>query len=110
MIKDSQSAVDITTESEVLVSSSLHQAKQADEIIVSFEQKMSEIQDLSYLISTAAEEQAATVAELDKNINRITCLADETNSKADSAKDEAMSQIEIAKDLENNVSKFVFDR
>lgn len=110
MIKDSQSAVDITTESEVLVSNSLHQAKQADEIIVSFEQKMSEIQDLSYLISTAAEEQAATVAELDKNINRITCLADETNSKADSAKDEAMSQIEIAKDLEKNVSKFVFER
>lgn len=110
MIIDSKSAVDVTTQSEVLVSDSLQQAKLADAIIVSFETKMAEIQDLSYLISTAAEEQAATVGELDKNINRIACLADETNSKAEFAKDEAISQIAIAKNLESNVSKFVFER
>jgi len=110
MIVDSQSAVEVTTQSEELVGDSLLQAKLADEIIASFEVKMSEVQDLSYLISTAAEEQAVTVGELDKNINRIAGLADETSNKAESAKDEAISQIEIAKDLEGNVSKFVFER
>jgi methyl-accepting chemotaxis protein len=110
MVVDSKSAVDVTTQSEILVSESLEQAKLADAIIVSFENKMAEIQDLSYLISTAAEEQAATVGELDRNINRIASLADETNSKAESAKDEAISQITIAKNLEKNVSKFIFER
>lgn len=110
MIIDSKLAVDVTTQSEVLVGDSLQQAKLADAIIVNFENKMTEILDLSYLISTAAEEQAATVGELDKNINRIACLADETNSKAEFAKDEAISQIAIAKNLESNVSKFIFER
>ncbi|TEW50145.1 methyl-accepting chemotaxis protein [Psychromonas algicola] len=110
MVVDSQSAVEVTTQSEALVGDSLEQAKLADDIIASFESKMAEVQDLSYLISTAAEEQAATVTELDQNINRIASLADETNHKAESAKDEAMGQIEIAKNLESNVSKFVFER
>jgi len=110
MVVDSQSAVEVTAKSETLVGDSLEQAKLADEIIASFESKMAEVQDLSYLISTAAEEQAATVTELDQNINRIASLADETNNKAESAKDEAMGQIEIAKNLESNVSKFVFER
>lgn len=110
MIIDSKLAVEVTTHSEILVGDSLQQAKLADAIIVNFENKMTEILDLSYLISTAAEEQAATVGELDKNINRIACLADETNNKAEFAKDEAISQIAIAKNLESNVSKFVFER
>jgi len=110
MVVDSQSAVEVTSLSETLVGDSLEQAKLADEIIASFEMKMSEVQDLSYLISTAAEEQAATVTELDQNINRITSLADETNQKAESAKDQAMGQIAIAKNLESNVAKFVFER
>ena len=110
MVVDSQSAVEVTSRSETLVGDSLEHAKLADEIIASFETKMAEVQDLSYLISTAAEEQAATVTELDQNINRITSLADETNQKAESARDEAMGQIEIAKNLESNVAKFVFER
>ena len=110
MILDSKMTVDATTKSEGLVNESLKQAKLADEMIASFESKMSEVQDLSYLISTATEEQAVTVAELDKNINKIAMLANDTNSKAESAKDEATSQIIIAKNLQENVAKFVFER
>ena len=110
MILDSKMTVDATTKSEGLVNESLKQAKLADEMIASFESKMSEVQDLSYLISTATEEQAVTVAELDKNINKIAMLANDTNSKAESAKDEATSQITIAKNLQENVAKFVFER
>jgi len=110
MVVDSKLAVDVTLKSETLVGDSLQQAKLADEIIVSFENKMTDVQDLSYLISTAAEEQALTVSELDKNINKIAALADETNHQAEAAKDEAISQIDIAKNLESNVSKFVFER
>ncbi|WP_181817701.1 HAMP domain-containing methyl-accepting chemotaxis protein [Psychromonas sp. B3M02] len=110
MTVDSKLTVDATTKSEGLVNESLKQAKLADEIIASFESKMSEVQDLSYLISTATEEQAVTVGELDKNINKIAMLANETNSKAESAKDEATSQITIAKKLQENVAKFVFER
>ena len=110
MILDSKMTVDATTKSEGLVNESLKQAKLADEMIASFESKMSEVQDLSYLISTATEEQAVTVAELDKNINKIAMLANDTNSKAESAKDEATSQVVIAKNLQENVAKFVFER
>lgn len=110
MIVDSTSAVEVTNQSESFVNDSLEQARLADEIIVSFEKTMSEIQDLSYLISSAAEEQAATVGELDQNINRIASLADDTSNRAAAAKDEATSQIDIAKNLEQNVSKFVFER
>jgi len=110
MVVDSKLAVEVTMISESLVGDSLQQAKLADEIIISFESKMTDVQDLSYLISTAAEEQALTVSELDKNINKIATLADETNQQAESAKDEAISQIDIAKNLESNVSKFVFER
>ncbi|MEL0660250.1 methyl-accepting chemotaxis protein [Psychromonas arctica] len=110
MILDSKMTVDATTKSEGLVNESLKQAKLADEMIASFESKMSEVQDLSYLISTATEEQAVTVTELDKNINKIAMLANDTNSKAESAKDEATSQIFIAKNLQENVAKFVFER
>jgi len=110
MILDSKMTVDATTKSEGLVNESLKQAKLADEMIASFESKMSEVQDLSYLISTATEEQAVTVAELDKNINKIAMLANDTNNKAESAKDEATSQITIAKNLQENVAKFVFER
>ncbi|WP_160063859.1 HAMP domain-containing methyl-accepting chemotaxis protein [Psychromonas sp. L1A2] len=110
MILDSKMTVDATTKSEGLVNESLKQAKLADEMIASFESKMSEVQDLSYLISTATEEQAVTVAELDKKINKIAMLANDTNSKAESAKDEATSQITIAKNLQENVAKFVFER
>ncbi|MEP0355719.1 methyl-accepting chemotaxis protein [Paraglaciecola sp.] len=110
MIVDSKLAVEVTIQSETLVNESLLQAKRADEIIVNFEDKMSAIQSLSYLISTAAEEQAVTVTELDRNINRIMTLADETSTKAESAKNVATSQVEIAANLENNVSKFIFER
>jgi len=110
MVVDSKLAVEVTLTSETLVGDSLQQAKLADEIIMSFENKMADVQDLSYLISTAAEEQAVTVTELDKNINKIAALADETNHQAEAAKDEAISQIDIAKNLESNVSKFVFER
>jgi methyl-accepting chemotaxis protein len=110
MMRDSTKAVEVTAKSESLVNDSLESAKQADEIIASFEIKMAEVQDLSYLISTAAEEQAVTVNELEKNITRIASLAEETNEKAESAKNEAISQIQIAQNLENNVSKFVFEK
>jgi len=110
MMIDSKLTVEATTKSEGLVSESLKQAKIADEMIASFETKMNEVQDLSYLISTATEEQALTVGELDKNINKIAMLANETNNKAESAKDEARSQITIVNHLQENVSKFVFER
>lgn len=110
MVVDSSSAVEVTNQSEAYVSESLDKAKLADELIVSFEKTMTEIQEFSYLISSAAEEQAATVGELDQNINRIAALADDTSHRAEAAKDEAISQIEIAKNLEQNVAKFVFER
>ncbi len=110
MMAYSKEAVSTTNINEDLVNKSLEQAKLADEKIMEFENKMSDIQELSYLISTAAEEQAITVKELDRNINQIASLADETQNKAESAKSEAISQIEIAKNLESNVSKFVFER
>lgn len=106
MISDSQVAVKVIKDSETLVTESLVQATEADETIMRFELIMNEIQDLSHLISTAAEEQARTLQELDKNINQVTMLADQTKAQAESSEHEASSQVLIVQDLENKVSQF----
>ncbi|WP_010433687.1 methyl-accepting chemotaxis protein [Vibrio cyclitrophicus] len=110
MISDSKVAVEVISQSEDLAQGSLEQAKLADETIARFEETMAEIQDLSHLISTAAEEQAVTLKELDKNINQVTMLADQTNVKAGMAEAEAMSQVQVVQNLESKVAKFTFDR
>ncbi|WED23946.1 methyl-accepting chemotaxis protein [Vibrio sp. JC009] len=110
MVSDSQKAVEVIVQSEDLANGSLEQAKLADETIVSVEVIMGEIQDLSHLISTAAEEQAVTLRELDKNINQVTELADQTNIKAETAESEAVSQVQVVQELESKVAKFTFER
>jgi methyl-accepting chemotaxis protein len=110
MIDDSKIAVNAIKQSEVLVDDSLKQATLADDTIVQVEHIMAEIQDLSHLISTAAEEQAVTLQELDRNINQVTVLADQTNSQAEKSETEALSQISIVKDLESKVGQFTFQR
>lgn len=110
MVSDSKSAVEVISRSEKLANNSLDQATQADETIVKFEEFMTEIQDLSHLISTAAEEQAVTLKELDKNINQVTILADNTNSKAEATDEEVSSQIRVVDVLEDKVAKFTFER
>lgn len=110
MISDSKVAVEVINRSEALANNSLEQATMADDTIKTFEQVMTEIQDLSHLISTAAEQQAVTLNELDKNINQVADLADQTNVKAETAESEAKSQVQIVKDLEKKVDSFKFDR
>ena len=110
MISDSKKAVAVISQSESLANNSLEQATLADETIMSFGKIMAEIQDLSHLISTAAEEQAVTLKELDKNINQVTILADQTNTKAETTEGEAMSQVQVVQELESKVAKFSFER
>ncbi len=110
MIDDSKVAVNAIKQSEVLVSDSLKQTTLADETITEVENTMAEIQDLSHLISTAAEEQAVTLKELDRNINQVTELADQTNNQAEQSETEALSQVSIVQDLEKKVGQFTFDR
>lgn len=109
IVKDSKRAVEVIQESEGQVAESLEQARISDENILQFESKMDEIRQLSYLISTAAEQQAQTTSELETNLTQISNLVEETNSKAESAKDVAVSQVEVANSLKQNVSKFVLD-
>jgi methyl-accepting chemotaxis protein len=110
MIADSKVAVRVIKDSQALVNDSLKQATLADETIVQVDRVMLEIQDLSHLISTAAEEQAVTLQELDRNINEVTTLADQTNSQAENSEKEALSQVSIVQELESKVSRFTFDR
>ncbi|KJY81833.1 hypothetical protein TW81_15890 [Vibrio galatheae] len=110
MVADSKSAVDVISRSEKLANDSLEQATSADETIVNFEQFMTEIQDLSHLISTAAEQQAVTLKELDQNINQVAMLADQTNSKAEATEVEASSQVSIVDVLKSKVAVFSFER
>ena len=110
MVGDSKVAVSAIKQSEVLVEDSLKQATLADDTIVQVEHIMSEIQDLSHLISTAAEEQAVTLQELDRNINQVTELADQTNTQAQQSESEALSQVSIVQELEKKVGQFTFQR
>ncbi|MEO9275966.1 methyl-accepting chemotaxis protein [Marinomonas sp. 5E14-1] len=109
MVIDSKRAVNVINQSEEKVALSLEQARISDGTIAKFEEKMSEVRELSYLIATAAEEQAQTTAELEGNLTRISNLTDETNQKAESAKDVAVSQVKVVNSLKENVSKFVID-
>ncbi len=109
MMTDSKIAVDVIKQSEIKVAESLEQARISDETIVQFESKMNDIRELSYLIATAAEEQAQTALELENNITKISNLADETNTTAESAKNVAVSQVDVAHSLQQNVSKFILD-
>ena len=109
MVADSKRAVDVMNQSEEKVTLSLEQARISDGTIAQFEEKMNEVRELSYLIATAAEEQAQTTAELEGNLTRISNLTDETNQKAESAKDVAVSQVKVVNSLKENVSKFVID-
>ncbi|MEP3351471.1 MAG: methyl-accepting chemotaxis protein [Marinomonas sp.] len=109
MVADSKRAVDVMNQSEEKVTLSLEQARISDDTIAQFEEKMNEVRELSYLIATAAEEQAQTTAELEGNLTRISNLTDETNQKAESAKDVAVSQVKVVNSLKENVSKFVID-
>ncbi|MBF9002047.1 methyl-accepting chemotaxis protein [Vibrio nitrifigilis] len=109
MTSYSKTAMSVIETSKEAVTDSLTQAERAYETIAEFEQVMSGVQDLSHLISTAAEEQAVTLKELDENISRITLLTDQTNSQAEKAEQEANHQIPIVKDLESKVAQFKFE-
>lgn len=109
IVADSKHAVKVMSQSEEKVSQSLEQANISNDIILKVENKMNDIRELSYLIATAAEEQAQTTSELEGNLTRISNLTDETNQKAESAKDVAVSQVKVVNSLKENVSKFVID-
>ncbi|MCV2404137.1 methyl-accepting chemotaxis protein [Marinomonas sp. C2222] len=109
MVVDSKRAVEVMSNSGDKVKFSLEQARISDETILKFAEKMDGVRELSYLIATAAEQQAQTTSELENNLLRISSLVDETNNKAESAKEAAVSQIEVAESLKQNVSKFVIN-
>lgn len=109
MSADSKAAVEVINVSEGYVNNSLDSAKLADETIVRFDEIMTSIQDLSHLISTAAEEQSTTLDELDRNLSEVAMLADKTNIQAGNGENEVKSLVSIAKDLESKVSKFTIE-
>lgn len=106
MVNDAQTAVSVINQSEEIAASSLEQAQVADETILEFEQLMNEIQDLSHLVSTAAEQQAATLKELDQNINQVALLADSTNVQAENTESEASKQVGFVQSLEKSLARF----
>ncbi|MDP5253133.1 MULTISPECIES: methyl-accepting chemotaxis protein [unclassified Vibrio] len=106
MVNDAQTAVSVINQSEEIAASSLEQAQVADATILEFEQLMNEIQDLSHLVSTAAEQQAATLKELDQNINQVALLADSTNQQAENTETEAGKQVGFVQSLEKSLARF----
>jgi len=106
MRKESSSAVSVMEQSSDLVAKSLQRTQVADETIAGFANIMLEVQDLSHLIATASEEQAATVAEINNNVLQVSDLAEQTQQSAQ-AMQTGSTQLGVeANTLEEKISRF----
>jgi methyl-accepting chemotaxis protein len=106
MLKDSNQAVEVMEKSSELVSQSVVSAQVADDTIAQFDHLMEEVLDLSRLIATASEEQAATVNELNSNVHRVSTLAEQTSEAAESSQQTGSELDTMALELREKVSRF----
>jgi methyl-accepting chemotaxis protein len=106
MLKDSNQAVEVMEKSSELVNQSVTSAQVADDTIAQFDQLMEEVLDLSRLIATASEEQAATVNELNTNVHRVSNLAEQTSEAAESSQQTGVELDTMALELREKISRF----
>jgi len=106
MLKESKQAVTVMEKSTVLVEKSVESAQLADDTIAQFDQIMDEVRDLSHLIATASEEQAATVNELSNNVLQVSDLAEKTQDSALSSQTASKQLGKLSNALKDKVSRF----
>ncbi|MDX1342409.1 MAG: methyl-accepting chemotaxis protein [Reinekea sp.] len=106
MLKESSSAVSVMQQSSELVAKSLESTQRADTTIAGFTGIMEEVQDLSHLIATASEEQAATVNEINNNVLQVSNLAEQTQQSAQAMQAGSHQLADEASTLAEKVSRF----
>jgi methyl-accepting chemotaxis protein len=77
--------------------SSVDQASHAGEALDAITSSVGSISDMNTQIATSAEEQSATVAEVDRNVTNIASVADQAASRSAElarASDDLRSQVE----------------
>lgn len=106
MLSEAQQAVDVMVKSQTIIAQSVSSADDAESSINRFTALMQDVTDLSLLIATASEEQAATVQEINRNVFEVSELADKTQFSANtmrSSSDDLNQQLES---LTEKVTRF----
>ncbi|MFA1562792.1 methyl-accepting chemotaxis protein [Aliivibrio fischeri] len=95
-------------ESEILVAINdcvLRSSKVVDSI-EDVNQQIEKMSDSNMLVSTATEEQATVINDVNQNINEIYIMNKSSNDIINNINNDTIQTTEIIKDLENNLSKF----
>ena len=82
------------------------QTKQAGEALAAITRAVTTINEMNTQIASAAEEQAATTEEMNKNIININQLADETAGSAEQSTAASSELSKLATDLQSLVGQF----
>ncbi len=106
MIQESSKAVNVIELSSNMVAESVEHTQNTVEAIKKFDAIMVDVEQLSQLIATASEEQAATVGELDKNVHQISDLAGHTWDSAQVSQSSSITLNEFAQKLKENIKRF----
>ncbi len=84
----------------------VEQTKQAGEALAAITRAVTTINEMNTHIASAAEEQAATTEEMNKNIININQLADETSNSAEQSMSASGELSKLAADLQSLVGQF----
>lgn len=99
-------AVSVMEQGRKQAESSVQQADQAGRALEAITQAVATINDMNAQIASAAEEQSAVAAEVDRNIINISSVADQTAQGAQQTAAASEQLARLATELQSRVAKF----
>lgn len=103
---DSNNAVDAMNQNLSRVAESMSSSEQTEATIDRMTDLMGGVIDLSHLIATASEEQAATVNEINRNIHQVSGLGDQTLTAAETMQQRSEALRALSEALNAQVRQF----
>ena len=99
-------AVTVMDKGKKQAESSVERASSANESITSISERIDTINDMNNQIAGAAEEQTAVAAEINRNINNISEVTNETSIGARNTSEACKELLTLADQLRNSVRQF----
>lgn len=102
----SRSAVDVMGVSQTRTSETLAQFGQSSDALIQITRQISEVNDTNHQVAAAAEQQTATVEEINQSINSIQQRYQQTASSAAELGQASQQMENLASSLQDQVSRF----
>ncbi|MCK4842026.1 MAG: methyl-accepting chemotaxis protein [Methylococcales bacterium] len=99
-------AVSVMGNGQKCAASSVEQAASAGESINTISERIDTISDMNNQIASAAEEQTSVAEEINRNINNISAVSDETALGARNTSEACKALLELADQLRDTVGQF----